>query len=157
MSFNEKEYKAEYYRTHKEQWGVYYQTRQTKSEHLSQVAKASARYRETHTMTQEQKKHKQKLELQRKARNPAKFILYSWAHNLKNVYGLSVEDFERLYKKQHGKCPICDSYKKLVVDHCHTKGHVRGLLCQQCNSLLGLAKESTMILSQASKYLEGII
>lgn len=56
------------------------------------------------------------------------------------TYGLSAEDFTRLLKEQNGRCGICSGplKDKLNVDHCHTSGQVRGLLCTQCNLLLGL-------------------
>jgi Recombination endonuclease VII len=57
---------------------------------------------------------------------------------LKQKYGLSIKDVEVLREKQNGKCAICErSTSRLFVDHCHTKGHVRSLLCQTCNTFLG--------------------
>lgn len=44
---------------------------------------------------------------------------------------------------------------KLVVDHCHSSGVVRGLLCHNCNRALGLLKDSTRNLESAIRYLEG--
>lgn len=43
---------------------------------------------------------------------------------------------------------------KLVVDHCHATGHVRGLLCHNCNRALGLLKDSEQALQRALKYLQ---
>lgn len=44
---------------------------------------------------------------------------------------------------------------KLVVDHCHDTGIVRGLLCHNCNRALGLFKDKIEVLKNAIKYLEG--
>lgn len=44
---------------------------------------------------------------------------------------------------------------KLVVDHCHSSGEVRGLLCHNCNRALGLFKDSRENLLNAVEYLEG--
>ena len=44
---------------------------------------------------------------------------------------------------------------KLVVDHCHATGTVRGLLCHNCNRALGLLHDNTEVLLNAIKYLEG--
>jgi hypothetical protein len=44
---------------------------------------------------------------------------------------------------------------KLVVDHCHSSGEVRGLLCHNCNRALGLLKDSVDSLMRAARYLEG--
>lgn len=82
----------------------------------------------------------------------------------KSKYGLSDEDFQLMLAKQHGKCAICEVVlsdefdikhlsNKLVIDHCHNNGHVRGLLCTMCNKALGLFKEDILIIEQAFKYL----
>jgi len=61
---------------------------------------------------------------------------------LKRQYNLTDEDFILLLEKQNNKCYICgkenliDS-KRLHVDHDHTTGKVRGLLCSRCNGALG--------------------
>lgn len=55
-------------------------------------------------------------------------------------------------------CPICQqsvTYGKEHIDHNHFTGKFRGILCGLCNRLLGIAKESTIILDRASGYLEG--
>ena len=75
-------------------------------------------------------------------------------------YGLTVKEYDSLRKEQDYKCRICSipekeaPYNRLVVDHCHTNGHVRGLLCSQCNTGLGLFKDDTDRLEAAMKYLE---
>lgn len=80
-------------------------------------------------------------------------------------YGLTDEDFQKMLLEQDGKCKICDvelnqefgifhAPNKLVIDHCHTNGHVRGLLCTMCNKALGLFKEDPSIVKKAFEYLE---
>jgi hypothetical protein len=61
---------------------------------------------------------------------------------LKNVYGITLQQYEKMFKEQNGKCGICgihqDTLKKsLCVDHCHKTNKVRGLLCKNCNVALG--------------------
>jgi hypothetical protein len=60
---------------------------------------------------------------------------------LKSKYGMSVEQFETLLKKQKNRCPIClrefGEKLKPFVDHCHNASHIRGLLCTMCNSAEG--------------------
>lgn len=72
-------------------------------------------------------------------------------------YGLSKEQYFGMYKIQDHKCAICKRNEgeagRLCVDHCHTTEKVRGLLCNDCNKLLGNAKDSTEILKEAILYL----
>lgn len=79
-------------------------------------------------------------------------------------YGLSLTRYEEILSAQNGLCAICKIpaakafRKKLFVDHDHTTGGVRGLLCSQCNFVLGHSKESIEILQSAQKYLtEGVV
>jgi hypothetical protein len=79
----------------------------------------------------------------------------------KRTYDMSLEDFNKTFIKQDGKCPLC--YKQLnlrgtsgdraVVDHCHKSGKVRGILCNECNRGLGYFKDNTMALLNAAAYL----
>lgn len=82
------------------------------------------------------------------------------AGSLKNNYGLTIADYDRLAAEQRNRCAICNSqvdtipHKKLYVDHCHMTGVVRGLLCSACNFGLGKFKDSTINLRAAIEYLE---
>ena len=76
-------------------------------------------------------------------------------------YGLSLEAFDVLLKKQSGLCAICsrpmDRSSKLKiphVDHNHLTGKVRSLLCGLCNSALGLMQDSPELLRIAAEYLD---
>jgi len=78
---------------------------------------------------------------------------------LKYLFGITLEDYNNLKKKQNYKCAICDTEKSsegrdFHVDHCHTTGKVRGLLCSRCNTALGSFKDSIDTLKRAIKYLE---
>jgi hypothetical protein len=74
--------------------------------------------------------------------------------NLRHRYGIGIAQYEQLFKEQHGKCGVCDtSHDKLVVDHCHNSSKVRGLLCNNCNVLLGVSKENINTLIAAVNYL----
>jgi hypothetical protein len=59
------------------------------------------------------------------------------------IYGIPPEQFRLMYDAQGGCCLICKLPGKLVVDHDHENGEVRGLLCNPCNTALGLLKEDT--------------
>ena len=75
---------------------------------------------------------------------------------LHQLYGLTQEDYERMYQVQEGKCAICGAHhEKLLVDHDHQDeaGQVRALLCHNCNTALGHVKDSIRTLLDAVKYL----
>ena len=66
-------------------------------------------------------------------------------YDLTRLYGISLNTYERLLKKQNGVCAICKHIcttgKNLSVDHNHSTGKVRGLLCRRCNLVLGSIEE----------------
>lgn len=70
-------------------------------------------------------------------------------------YGITLADYERMIEEQNGECAICGRSPKrgLVVDHCHKMGKVRALLCQPCNSGLGLFKEDIDLLTRVAEYI----
>lgn len=61
------------------------------------------------------------------------------AAHLRNLYGLSLEDYDEMFRKQNGACAICKETqkRKLHVDHNHNTGAVRSLLCMRCNTIVG--------------------
>lgn len=80
-------------------------------------------------------------------------------------YGITEDDFEAIKKGQDFKCALCggegfvmdngkNTHEKLVVDHDHTTGKVRELLCHNCNRALGLFKDNPELLRKAAGYLE---
>lgn len=78
-------------------------------------------------------------------------------------YGITKEEYNRLLSDQQGVCAVCrqpesqmfnGKLRELSIDHSHLTGQVRGLLCQTCNSGIGMMKESTEILRKAIEYLE---
>lgn len=71
-------------------------------------------------------------------------------------YGIDPDEFRRLYRLQGGRCAICKKQpgvKGLSVDHCHTTGAIRGLLCGRCNTAIGLMHDDPDILRAAIEYL----
>jgi hypothetical protein len=70
------------------------------------------------------------------------------------IYGITEEQYKALTEHHQGKCGICDKPSdKLVVDHNHVTGKVRGLLCSNCNTALGLFGDSVETLRAAEGYL----
>ena len=79
------------------------------------------------------------------------------ASQLPRKFGMSVEDYYDMLNRQNGACAICrakpKASRRLSVDHDHATGTVRGLLCHNCNVMLGLARDTTDILLRAVRYL----
>ena len=82
---------------------------------------------------------------------------------IKRSYGMTFEQWVCMYEKAGGSCQICGSrgfkmnpnhQMTLLVDHDHSTGEVRGMLCHNCNRALGLFHDSIDDLKQAVSYLE---
>ena len=77
--------------------------------------------------------------------------------NLKKNYGLTPGGYAELLALQEGVCAGClqrQKGKRLAVDHDHTTGHIRGLLCTDCNRGLGLLKDDAARLRRLADYLK---
>jgi hypothetical protein len=89
----------------------------------------------------------------RKERDP----LVQRRAELKRLYGITLEDYVDLFSKQNGVCAICleecKTRKSLSVDHNHSTGKVRGLLCNRCNRAIGMLNDDTDILERAKQYI----
>jgi hypothetical protein len=81
-------------------------------------------------------------------------------------YGLSLDEYNKLRKEQNYSCAVCGKHETEVVqgralttdhalhvDHCHETKKVRGLLCTNCNTLLGKCHDNSQILKKAVDYL----
>ena len=79
------------------------------------------------------------------------------AYWLKNQFGISVDEYNTMFESQQGKCAICDDAptktRRLAVDHCHTDGKIRGLLCFRCNATLGKFNDDITLFQKAIEYL----
>ncbi len=87
--------------------------------------------------------------------NPEGFKRY----NLLCKYGLTLEKYNEILASQNECCAICKEHqskqkKSLYVDHCHVSGKIRGLLCYQCNIVLGHFRDSPIILQFCMDYLK---
>jgi hypothetical protein len=77
---------------------------------------------------------------------------------LRTKYSMTLAEYNELLASQNGVCAIClgnETYgKAMPVDHDHTTGKVRGLLCHECNRALGIMKDDPALLRAAADYLE---
>lgn len=101
---------------------------------------------------------KQDAAIRQRYRASAKGRAVQRDRHLRKTFGISLADFEARLKDQGGRCDICGADKPegngtWHVDHDHATGAVRGLLCLNCNALLGHARDSELILEFAAAYL----
>jgi len=71
----------------------------------------------------------------------------------KGKYKITREDFNLLKEQQNHKCAICGEQTDLVIDHDHSTGEIRGLLCNACNKAIGFMRDDRSRLKKAIAYL----
>jgi len=84
---------------------------------------------------------------------------------IKSVYGITLDDYNRMFKEQNGVCKICGDREtrknkfvsecRLTIDHDHSTKKIRGLLCHKCNFGLGNFRDRIDLLEKAKTYLKG--
>lgn len=81
---------------------------------------------------------------------------YKRNRNLLTRYGITTEEFNQLLESQDDACAICEKKEvsRFVVDHCHDKGHIRGILCCNCNKALGKFGDTIEGVTKVLRYLE---
>lgn len=79
---------------------------------------------------------------------------------LKTLYGITIEEFNKMLEEQGGVCAICKQPEtegkmgKLTMDHDHETGYNRQILCGMCNRGLGHFKDNPELLRAAANYIE---
>ena len=82
-----------------------------------------------------------------------------WNRNCKRRYGIDYQQYQEMLLKQDSSCAICCAteagrgHAHFSVDHNHSTGRVRGLLCHNCNTGLGMFKDNIVFLKEAVEYL----
>ena len=82
-------------------------------------------------------------------RNPNANKIYHIRHR----YGLSLEDAKQVVSGQFGSCQICGLTKKLELDHDHTSGQIRGMVCRRCNLMIEALERPMPYRAVALQYL----
>lgn len=110
------------------------------------------------TATERKRKREYMREWSRK--NPEKLRAINFKRTTAGRHGGTIAGFELLLAQQDGKCAICGRLSEdsrnghLDQDHCHETDRLRGLLCSQCNTALGLMADEPERLRAAALYLE---
>jgi len=84
---------------------------------------------------------------------------------LKYKYSLTVKELTESLSAQNNACAICEEVlpdllvynnrrRGYAIDHNHETGKFRGILCLNCNSMLGMARDNIGILEKAAAYLQ---
>ena len=92
--------------------------------------------------------------------NKEKLLEIERKSKLKRAYGITPLQYDEMFEAQNKSCAICGTKKPggrtklFFIDHCHSTGKVRGLLCMRCNTGLGLFMDSKKFLANAISYLK---
>lgn len=78
---------------------------------------------------------------------------------LQRRFRIDLKKYNEMLLAQDFKCGICpkkasDAGRRFAVDHCHSTGKIRGLLCGKCNRALGLFDDSVTTINKAAEYLK---
>lgn len=120
------------------------------------MQRAQSKYRNSHRT----KRNKESVEWRKK--NPKRMARNNRKWHIKARYGISLDDYNEMFKAQNGCCAICGKHQsqhnhRLYVDHNHITGKVRALLCRNCNIGLGHFKDSPELLETAASYVRNSI
>jgi hypothetical protein len=128
------------------------QREQKRRYRAANLEKLRERDRKYHTANAEQRREGCR---KRYRKDPTKMANY----NRYRKYGITAEQFGAMLRMQGGRCAICKSDKPggkhdWHVDHCHSSGKARGILCHHCNQALSGARDNPDTLRAALRYLD---
>jgi hypothetical protein len=126
------------------------------AEYREKIRAAWRRYRETHREEiNERRRVRRRTDSTFRDKDRASKREWERRKRYREVYRISLVDYDAMRERQNGVCAICKRAggRVLCVDHCHACGKVRGLLCRKCNSVLGFCDDSPAHLLAAAAYL----
>ena len=141
---------TEYRKTHYEQVLTYNREyRRNNPEFRARLAVKNKEYRNRPEVKERNKKLKHEYWKTVRDEYRGRFLL--------RKYGITMEDRNEMIDKQEGKCATCGNILDLGfnthVDHCHSTGKVRGILCSSCNAAIGYIKDDPRIANNIASYL----
>ena len=91
-------------------------------------------------------------------KNKEVIAAYKKAYDVLKRYSMTLAEKNKMKDEQGNKCKICyqdfSSDVEPHVDHCHTSGKIRGLLCSRCNLGLGHFQDNPLVFIKAAEYLK---
>lgn len=156
-TFDPKEYRKQYYQKNRERMLAAQKERDAKKDPEAKRAYRREYYRQNRERLLEQQRERGKRNY---AAKPEAYSRRSRKSRLKTQYNLTEDEYQKMLSEQDFRCAICGSRSgrrksshPLLVDHDHETGEVRGLLCQPCNSALGMFEDDTDRMLKAIDYL----
>lgn len=145
-----------------------------KERHRTRNREYARRQRAEHPekMLEAKRKHRENPETRRKEREYQQQYLQTdagkmcaWRSAIKRKFGVTEAEYNQMFVDQQGVCSICGrpeerlnragtGVSKLAIDHNHTTGQIRSLLCHRCNAAIGLLREDIGLLAKAIEYLD---
>lgn len=140
-------------------------TEEQRARHRAKSNASMKRWYSKRTPEQKREIHRKKTAREKKKRK-ANPVAYQEERRrvLLRGYGLTVENYEQMRVSQDYRCALCGIHERecvrqkcrqsLVVDHSHSTGKVRPLLCHQCNTAIGMLREDVRIALAAAQYIQ---
>jgi Recombination endonuclease VII len=127
--------------------------------YLSTKAGRAAQIRNRLTSINTYEKHTHNKNAQLRYRQSAHGKRVRLTEYLKRIHRITLQDYTNKFEAQKGCCSICGTHqsdlkRSLAVDHNHSTGVIRDLLCSKCNLGLGYFKDSTELLVKVIQYLQ---
>lgn len=129
-------------------------------EYRSKLNKRSREYhsRESTYKRKSSSEYREKINKKNKRKREEDPLFFK-VQRLKSLWGLSRIQYEQMFTDQHNMCLICKTNIAPFdfnshVDHCHTSGEIRGILCGHCNRGIGCFLDNPAFLRSAALYLE---
>jgi hypothetical protein len=110
------------------------------------------KYRVSSKRKKEYQKNKKKI-CEDARRNRGKYLNTFRNYYFRKYHGITLEERNAIIKQLGSRCQICLLIKDLVIDHSHTTGQMRGMICGDCNKGLGWFRDSVSFLGSAIDYL----
>jgi hypothetical protein len=124
------------------------QAKRYRAKHPDKISAIKKRYRELH-LDEVRHREREAARIRRTDREKEQARLERWRQRREARLALQAG------RSRPSGCDLCGGHRGgIVFDHCHQSGDFRGWLCDRCNKILGLVKDSPTLLRRMARYLE---